>query len=164
MADPEAKRAKIEGDDEVDLAGDDEETLTVAALAQLEEVQQNLDKVRHNCLGHFTLPCCFSLAESFPTLKVNDEASDKVLEVEQAFNKIRRPIYQVCCLLTSGGQSSASLLLTSNLLPFQKRNTIIQNVPNFWVTTLLHHPVLQEMSTDDDVQILGRCTEVRSAV
>ena len=59
MADPEAKRAKTDGDDEVNLAGDDEETLTVAALAQLEEVQHNLDKVCPNCFGHFTFPCCF---------------------------------------------------------------------------------------------------------
>lgn len=43
--------------------------------------------------------------------QVNEEASDKVLEVEQKYNEIRRPVYN-------------------------KRNDIIQNIPDFWLTAV----------------------------
>jgi len=42
---------------------------------------------------------------------VNEEASDKVLEVEQFYNEIRRPVYN-------------------------KRNDIIHNIPDFWLTAV----------------------------
>ncbi|XP_038978477.1 NAP1-related protein 2-like [Phoenix dactylifera] len=40
---------------------------------------------------------------------INEEASDKVLEVEQKYNEVRRPVYI-------------------------KRNEIIQSIPDFWLT------------------------------
>lgn len=43
--------------------------------------------------------------------QVNEEASDKVLEVEQKYNEIRRPVYN-------------------------KRNDIIHNIPDFWLTAV----------------------------
>lgn len=56
--------------------------------------------------------------------QVNEEASDKVLEVEQKYNEIRRPVYN-------------------------KRNDIIHNIPDFWLTAVcvsglndLHHNLL----------------------
>jgi len=45
------------------------------------------------------------------SLQVNEEASDKVLEVEQKYNKIRRPVYV-------------------------RRNEIIQKIPDFWLTAV----------------------------
>jgi hypothetical protein len=42
---------------------------------------------------------------------VNEEASDKVLEVEQKYNEIRRPIYH-------------------------KRNEIIEGIADFWLTAV----------------------------
>ncbi len=42
---------------------------------------------------------------------MNEEASDKVLEVEQKYNEIRRPVYN-------------------------KRNDIIHNIPDFWLTAV----------------------------
>jgi hypothetical protein len=42
---------------------------------------------------------------------VNEEASDKVLEVEQKYNEIRRPVYN-------------------------KRNDIIRSIPDFWLTAV----------------------------
>lgn len=70
-------------------------------------------------------------------IQVNDEASDKVLEVEQEYNKHRRPIYD-------------------------KRRQIISQLPNFWQTALVQHQVLRETCTDDDINVLGFCTEVRA--
>ena len=44
-------------------------------------------------------------------LQINEEASDKVLEVEQKYNEIRKPIYD-------------------------KRNDIIKFIPDFWSTAV----------------------------
>jgi hypothetical protein len=59
---------------------------------------------------------------------VNEEASDKVLEVEQKYNEIRRPVYN-------------------------KRNDIIHNIPDFWLTAFLSHPVLSDLLTDEDQKV-----------
>ena len=70
-------------------------------------------------------------------VQVNDEASDRVLAVEQEYNKKRRPIYA-------------------------QRAEIIQKVPLFWQRTLLSHPTLADQLTDDDSQVLEFLVEVRS--
>ncbi|XP_038977137.1 NAP1-related protein 2-like [Phoenix dactylifera] len=64
----------------------------------------------------------------FFTKKVNEEASDKVLEVEQKYNEIRRPVYI-------------------------KRNEIIQSIPDFWLTAFLSHPALSDLLTEEDQKI-----------
>ncbi|XP_042440114.1 NAP1-related protein 2-like isoform X1 [Zingiber officinale] len=61
--------------------------------------------------------------------KVNEEASDKVLEVEQKYNEIRRPIYS-------------------------RRNEIILSIPDFWLTAFLSHPVIADLITEEDQKIL----------
>ncbi|PNX82408.1 nucleosome/chromatin assembly factor group protein [Trifolium pratense] len=43
--------------------------------------------------------------------KINDEASDKVLEIEQKYNEIRKPVYD-------------------------KRNEIIKSIPDFWLNAV----------------------------
>ncbi|XP_042502647.1 NAP1-related protein 2-like [Macadamia integrifolia] len=60
--------------------------------------------------------------------KVNEEASDKVLEVEQKYNEIRRPVYE-------------------------KRNEIIRSIPDFWLTAFLSHPALGDLLSEDDQKI-----------
>lgn len=60
--------------------------------------------------------------------KVNEEASDKVLEVEQKFNEVRRPVYV-------------------------KRNEIISKIPDFWLTAFLSHPALGELLNSEDQKI-----------
>lgn len=44
-------------------------------------------------------------------VQVNEQASDEVLEIEQKYNEIRRPVYE-------------------------KRNEIIKSIPDFWVTAV----------------------------
>ncbi|KAL1322711.1 hypothetical protein HN51_067706 [Arachis hypogaea] len=60
--------------------------------------------------------------------KVNEEASDKVLEVEQKYNEIRKPVYD-------------------------KRNEIIKSIPDFWLTAFLSHPALCDLLTEEDQKI-----------
>nr|GMC59433.1 NAP1-related protein 2-like isoform X1 [Ipomoea batatas] len=50
--------------------------------------------------------------------KVNEQASDEVLEVEQKYNEIRRPVYD-------------------------KRNEVIKSIPDFWLTAVSpNHSIL----------------------
>ncbi|XP_031405565.1 NAP1-related protein 2 isoform X2 [Punica granatum] len=60
--------------------------------------------------------------------KINEEASDKVLEVEQKYNEIRKPVYD-------------------------KRSEIIKSIPDFWLTAFLSHPALGELLTEEDQKI-----------
>nr|URM60697.1 GRF family protein [Gymnema sylvestre] len=60
--------------------------------------------------------------------KINEEASDKVLEVEQKYNEIRKPIYD-------------------------KRNEIVKSIPHFWLTAFISHPALGELLTEEDQKV-----------
>ncbi|CAK9308963.1 unnamed protein product [Citrullus colocynthis] len=60
--------------------------------------------------------------------KVNEEAGEKVLEVEQKYNEIRRPVYV-------------------------KRNEIIKTIPDFWLTAFLSHPALCDLFSEEDQMI-----------
>ncbi|GMN45647.1 hypothetical protein TIFTF001_014825 [Ficus carica] len=60
--------------------------------------------------------------------KINEEASDKVLEVEQKYNEIRKPVYD-------------------------KRNDIIKAIPDFWLTAFLSHPALSELLSEEDQKL-----------
>ncbi|XP_019438237.1 PREDICTED: NAP1-related protein 2-like [Lupinus angustifolius] len=60
--------------------------------------------------------------------KINEEASDKVLEIEQKYNEIRKPVYD-------------------------NRNEIIKSIPDFWLTAFLSHPALGELLNDEDQKI-----------
>ncbi|GMH39654.1 hypothetical protein BSKO_07552 [Bryopsis sp. KO-2023] len=67
--------------------------------------------------------------------KVNDEASDKVMKIQQEYNKIREPLYV-------------------------KRNAIIRKIPEFWKTALHNHPTFRDVITEDDESALFYLTEV----
>ncbi|ESQ27697.1 hypothetical protein EUTSA_v10019016mg [Eutrema salsugineum] len=60
--------------------------------------------------------------------KINEKASDEVLEVEQKYNEIRKPVYD-------------------------KRNEVIKSIPDFWITAFLSHPALGELLTEEDQKI-----------
>lgn len=67
--------------------------------------------------------------------KINDDASDQVLKVEQEFNRKRKPVYAA-------------------------RAGLLKKIPNFWRQTLLNHPLLRDMCTPDDKELLGHCSEI----
>ncbi|XP_022856243.1 NAP1-related protein 2-like isoform X5 [Olea europaea var. sylvestris] len=60
--------------------------------------------------------------------KINEEASEKVLEVEQKYNEIRKPVYD-------------------------KRSDVIKSIPDFWLTAFLSHPAFSELLTEEDQKI-----------
>lgn len=51
----------------------------------------------------------------FCVFRLNEQASEEILKVEQKYNKLRQPF-------------------------FQKRSELIAKIPNFWVTTFVNHP------------------------
>nr|XP_043635883.1 NAP1-related protein 1-like isoform X2 [Erigeron canadensis] len=67
--------------------------------------------------------------------KINEEASDKVLEVEQRYNVVRKPVYD-------------------------KRSEVIKSIPDFWLTAFLSHPVLSDLLTEEDQKIFKHLTSL----
>lgn len=55
--------------------------------------------------------------------RLNEQASEEILKVEQKYNKLRQPF-------------------------FQKRSELIAKIPNFWVTTFVNHPQGENKITD----------------
>uniref|UniRef100_A0A0C9QL33 TSA: Wollemia nobilis Ref_Wollemi_Transcript_28871_1624 transcribed RNA sequence n=1 Tax=Wollemia nobilis TaxID=56998 RepID=A0A0C9QL33_9CONI len=92
------KAKRLKGDEEEHIDGE-----LVLSIEKLQEIQDELEKV-------------------------NEEASEKVLEVEQKYNEIRRPVYA-------------------------KRNEIIHTIPDFWLTAFLSHPALGDLLTEEDQQV-----------
>lgn len=95
------KKSKVAAEPEEDSDHIDGEL--VLSIEKLQEVQDELEKV-------------------------NEEASDKVLEVEQKYNEIRRPV-------------------------FVKRSEIIKSIPDFWLTAFLSHPALGDLLNEEDQKI-----------
>jgi len=67
--------------------------------------------------------------------RLNEEASEEILTVEQKYNKQRLPIYK-------------------------KRNEIIVKIPKFWETALVNHPLISNYMNEDDRQILSHLSKV----
>ncbi|KAG6736356.1 hypothetical protein POTOM_060898 [Populus tomentosa] len=101
VADNKGKKLKVAEKGEEDNNQIDEEL--ILTIEKLQEIQDDLEKI-------------------------NEEASDKVLEVEQKYNEIRKPVYD-------------------------KRNEIIKSIPDFWLTAFLSHPALGILLSEEDQKI-----------
>uniref|UniRef100_A0A2K5PPF6 Protein SET n=1 Tax=Cebus imitator TaxID=2715852 RepID=A0A2K5PPF6_CEBIM len=67
--------------------------------------------------------------------RLNEEASEEILKVEQKYNKLRKPF-------------------------FQKRSELIAKIPNFWVTTFVNHPQVSALLGEEDEEALHYLTRV----
>lgn len=67
---------------------------------------------------------------------MNDEASDKVLQIEVEYNQKRQPIYR-------------------------ERAEILRRLPEFWPRVLLQHITLRELITVEDQEALAYLEDVR---
>jgi template-activating factor I len=70
-------------------------------------------------------------------LQLNEEASDKVLEVETEYNKKRRPHYE-------------------------KRSIALRRIPGFWKDVILSHSSLEQFFSPADKDVLDHLVEVSS--
>lgn len=103
MAADKGKKSKVAEQGVGDDAADHIDGELVLSIEKLQELQDDLEKI-------------------------SEEASDKVLEVEQKYNELRRPVYK-------------------------KRNEIIQSIPDFWLTAFMSHPGLGQLLSEDDQKI-----------
>ncbi|XP_040986402.1 NAP1-related protein 2 [Juglans microcarpa x Juglans regia] len=103
MGADKGKKLKVAEKDEEDNNSEAIDEKLVLSIEKLQEIQDELEKI-------------------------NEEASDKVLEVEQKYNEIRKPVYD-------------------------KRNDIIKAIPDFWLTAFLSHPALSELLSEEDQKI-----------
>ncbi|KAK7499566.1 hypothetical protein BaRGS_00009218 [Batillaria attramentaria] len=60
---------------------------------------------------------------------LNEKASEEILKVEQKYNKLRRPF-------------------------FDKRNELIERIPNFWVTAFVNHPQISAILDQEEEESL----------
>ncbi|CAB1421762.1 unnamed protein product [Pleuronectes platessa] len=67
--------------------------------------------------------------------RLNEQASEEILKVEQQFNKLRQPY-------------------------FQKRSELIAKIPNFWVTTFVNHPQVSALLGEEDEEALHYLSRV----
>ena len=67
--------------------------------------------------------------------RLNEQASEEILKVEQKYNKLRQPF-------------------------FQKRPELIAKIPNFWVTTFVNHPQVSALLGEEDEEALHYLTRV----
>nr|XP_016464259.1 PREDICTED: NAP1-related protein 2-like [Nicotiana tabacum] len=91
--------------------------------------KQKVDEENNNIIDEKLIFSIEKLQEIQDELeKINEKASDEVLEVEQKYNKIRKPVYD-------------------------KRNDVISSISDFWLTAFLSHPVLGNLLTEEDQKI-----------
>ncbi|XP_057516120.1 NAP1-related protein 2-like [Amaranthus tricolor] len=108
MVADKGKKLKTENNDEENAEQIDGDL--VLSIEKLQEIQDELEKI-------------------------NEKASDEVLEVEKKYNEVRKPVYE-------------------------KRNDIIKSIPDFWLTAFLSHPALSELITEEDHKIFKHLTSI----
>ncbi|KAM7267720.1 hypothetical protein ACFE04_009886 [Oxalis oulophora] len=106
MVAEKGKKSRVEaGEEELQIDGE-----LLLSIEKLQEIQDDLEKI-------------------------NEEASDKVLEIEQKYNEVRKPVYA-------------------------KRSEIVKSIPDFWLTALMSHPVLGELVSEEDQKIFKYLTSL----
>lgn len=108
-----ASAPKISKPDEVTNNGGIEEQKDKdqqEAIEQIDEVQNEIDRL-------------------------NENASEEILKVEQKYNKLRQPY-------------------------FSKRSDLIGKIPNFWVTAFVNHPQVSALLNEEDEEALQYLSKV----
>ncbi|ESO96661.1 hypothetical protein LOTGIDRAFT_143784 [Lottia gigantea] len=106
----QAKVAKSDGKNNHDNIDEQADKEQQEAIEQIDEVQNEIDRL-------------------------NEQASEEILKVEQKFNKSRQPF-------------------------FQKRSDLIAKIPNFWFTAFVNHPQVSALLNEEDEEALQYLTKV----
>ncbi|XP_052222167.1 protein SET-like [Dreissena polymorpha] len=105
-----AKQAKTDEKNGAENADEQADKEQQEAIEQIDEVQNEIDRL-------------------------NEQASEEILKVEQKYNKLRQPF-------------------------FQKRSDLIAKIPNFWVTAFVNHPQVSALLNEEDEEALQFLTKV----
>jgi len=106
----QAKVAKPEGKNNHEGGEEQADKEQQEAIEQIDEVQNEIDRL-------------------------NEQASEEILKVEQKYNKLRQPF-------------------------FGKRSELISKIPNFWVTAFVNHPQVSALLNEEDEEALQYLTKV----
>ncbi|XP_057661650.1 protein SET [Diorhabda carinulata] len=66
---------------------------------------------------------------------INEKSSEEILKIEQKYNRLRKPFYE-------------------------KRNNLISNIPNFWITAIMNHPDLSALLDETEEDCLHHLTKL----
>ncbi|XP_069779058.1 protein SET-like [Narcine bancroftii] len=110
MSVPATKMSKKEVNSNHDGADETSEKEQQEAIEHIDEVQNEIDRL-------------------------NEQASEEILKVEQKYNKLRQPY-------------------------FQKRSEPIAKIPNFLVTTFVNHPQVSALLGEEDEEAMHYLTRV----
>jgi len=67
--------------------------------------------------------------------KLNDEATEEILQIEKKYNGLRKPYYK-------------------------KRNDVIRNIPDFWLKSFLNHDMLSDLLDQRDQEVFHHLKEL----
>lgn len=112
MGEPSSKKPRVEGLEDIAAR-------TSADLSQV----TGIDEVERKSVDEME-------ALQAQIDKMNEEASEEILKVEQKFNQLRKPL-------------------------FEKRNEIIQGIKHFWVATFVNHPQMSSILDEEEEQCLN---------
>ncbi|RZB69494.1 NAP1-related protein 2 [Glycine soja] len=97
----------------------------VLSIEKLQEIQDELEKVFICDVQNVAFAFGVSELHSCSMCLINEKTNDKVLEIGQKYNEIRKPVYD-------------------------KRNDIIKAISEFWLTAFLSHPALGDLLNEED--------------
>lgn len=142
---PEPVSTEGAGDNNGTATGDNGSAVAPAILAAKQQQQQNVGAMGPGPgLGLFTdlddNPETQITLEDIDSCQneidaLNEQASEEILKVEQKFNKLRKP-------------------------HFDRRNSLIQKIPNFWVCTFINHPQMSARLSEEDEECLHYCKRI----
>lgn len=103
----QAKKPKLEGENGKEVEHD---TKVQDAIEKIDEVQNEVDRL-------------------------NEQASEEILQVEKKYNKLKWPHYQ-------------------------KRSDLIASIPQFWLTSFINHPQISALMSEEDEDALQYLTKL----
>lgn len=80
--------------------------------------------------------------------RLNEQASEEILQVEQKFNKLRQPNYKKRLF-------PVDFPIIENALHYSfEGSDLISKIPSFWISVFLNHPQLSSFLDQNDENIL----------
>ena len=79
--------------------------------------------------------------------RLNEQASEEILQVEQKYNKLRQPNYKKRSF-------SFTVALTLCIVVLFLGSDLISKIPSFWISVFLNHPQISSYLDQNDENIL----------
>ncbi|VDN90298.1 unnamed protein product [Brugia pahangi] len=131
MGEPVAKRCKTDNETNGDSSKvGDYDAATQKILEQIDQVQSEIDSLNEKASEEILKA---SFRNFFEILR--EKVRSTFLKVEQKYNSLRKPF-------------------------FDKRNDLVRDIPNFWVTAFVNHPNISAILDEEEEECLHYLTTV----